>query len=65
VIYRGWFYWRGIYAEAKGKRAQRRVMLDVAANPDQLLTAESRLIEHASSCAMTDADAVDSPEAHG
>jgi hypothetical protein len=40
-------------------------MLDVAANPDQLLTAESRLIEHASSCAMTDADAVDSPEAHG
>ncbi len=45
VVYRGGFYWRGVFTDARGKRAQRRVKLDVAANPGQLVTAESRVIE--------------------
>jgi len=31
VVYQGGFYWRGVFTDANGKRAQRRVKLDVAA----------------------------------
>ncbi len=48
MVHRGRFYWRGVYTEASGKRAQHRVKLDVAANPGQLVTAESRVIALAS-----------------
>jgi len=48
VVYRGSYYWRGVFTDANGKRAQRRVKLDVAANPGQLVTAESRVIQLAS-----------------
>jgi len=53
VEYRGGFFWRGVFTDASGKRAQRRVKLDVAANPGQLVTAESRVIELASAVATT------------
>ena len=53
AVYRGGFYWRGVYTDANGKRAQRRVKLDVAANPGQLVTAESRVIELASAISKT------------
>ena len=53
VVYRGSYYWRAVFTDASGKRAQRRVKLDVAANPGQLVTAESRVIELASVTAKT------------